>query len=189
MDELYTFVYKGILTDESLDKAGRLKHEQVSSEQIEKLQKTLSYEMLDQELIEQSKKMGLIYQAIYTIENMIRKLVVSSMLEKYGENWWEKISDAIKRKVLARQEEERKIKWHTSRGVSEVFYCDFGDLSAIICSNWDIFEYLLVNQEWTKQLLNSLEKSRNVIMHGGNLSLEDIERIGVNIRDWIRQTG
>jgi hypothetical protein len=26
-------------------------------------------------------------------------------------------------------------------------------------------------------------------MHGGVLAKEDIERIGINIRDWIRQTG
>jgi len=189
MDELYTFVYKGILTEESLDKAGRQKHEAYSIDEIAKLQRTLSYEMLDQELLEQSKRMGLIYQAIYTIENMIRKLVTTSLTETHGENWWDQISESIKKKVAARQEEERKIKWHTSRGVSEIYYCDFGDLSAIICSNWDIFEYLLINQEWTKQLLSTLEKSRNVIMHGGILSLEDVERIGVNIRDWIRQTG
>ena len=62
-------------------------------------------------------------------------------------------------------------------------------MSAIICSNWELFEELLRNQEWVKQLLLALEKSRNVIMHGGNLAQEDIERIGVNIRDWLRQTG
>jgi len=32
-------------------------------------------------------------------------------------------------------------------------------------------------------------ESRNIVMHGGVLAKEDVERIGVNIRDWIRQAG
>jgi hypothetical protein len=43
--------------------------------------------------------------------------------------------------------------------------------------------------EWAKATLNALEKSRNIVMHGGTLAKEDIERIGMNIRDWIRQAG
>jgi len=40
-----------------------------------------------------------------------------------------------------------------------------------------------------KAILSTLEKSRNGVMHGGGLAKEDIERIGMNIRDWIRQAG
>lgn len=43
--------------------------------------------------------------------------------------------------------------------------------------------------EWAKATLNTLEKSTNIVMHGGSLSKEDVERIGMNIRDWIRQAG
>jgi hypothetical protein len=74
-------------------------------------------------------------------------------------------------------------------GLGEIMYCDFGDLSSIIAKNWLLFESVLVNLEWTKQILDILEKSRNIVMHGGILQNEDIERIGINIRDWIRQTG
>jgi hypothetical protein len=43
--------------------------------------------------------------------------------------------------------------------------------------------------EWAKAELISLEKSRNIVMHGGSVAKEDVERIGMNIRDWIRQAG
>ena len=62
-------------------------------------------------------------------------------------------------------------------------------LSSIIVTNWAVFEDVLGNMEWAKALLNSLEKSRNIIVHGGSLAKEDVERIGMNIRDWIRQAG
>ena len=68
-------------------------------------------------------------------------------------------------------------------------YCDFGDLSSIIVVNWELFESILANMEWSKAVLSTLERSRNIIMHGGIVAKEDIERIGMNIRDWIRQTG
>jgi hypothetical protein len=188
MDDIYTFVYKGILTQESLKKSYALESE---NEQIDetKLKKALSFELFDQEILEQSQRMCIIYQAIYTFENMVRKMVVKALDEKYSNDWWNHVNESTQKKVKARKEEESKIKWHTSRGNSEIFYCDFGDLSSIICGNWDLFDDLLRNQEWVKQLLSGLEKSRNVVMHGGYLAQEDVERIGINIRDWLRQTG
>jgi len=59
----------------------------------------------------------------------------------------------------------------------------------IIVTNWTEFEDIVGNMEWAKALLSALEKSRNIIMHGGILPQEEIERIGMHIRDWIRQTG
>ena len=43
-----------------------------------------------------------------------------------------------------------------------------------------MFEDLLGNMEWAKAVLNTLEKSRNIVMHGGIVAKEDIERIGMN---------
>lgn len=40
-----------------------------------------------------------------------------------------------------------------------------------------------------ERIFTTLEKSRNVIMHSGELGERDIERIGINIRDWISQVG
>ena len=56
-------------------------------------------------------------------------------------------------------------------------------------TNYDLFEVHIVSLEWAKQIFTTLEKSRNVIMHSGELGERDIERIGINIRDWISQVG
>ncbi len=37
--------------------------------------------------------------------------------------------------------------------------------------------------------LVGLERSRNIVMHGGVLARQDVERIGLNVRDWLRQAG
>jgi len=189
MDNFYAFVYRGILAEASLDKVGRLKNKRLSSEEALQLTKSLCFDLLDEDLLTEAQRMALVYSAIHTFENMVRQFVKKAMAEKYGEEWWSKVPERIGKKVKSRMEEDSKFRWHGSRGSSEINYCDFGDLSSIIVTNWSVFEDVLSNLEWSKQLLGTLEKSRNIVMHGGSLAGEDIERIGMNIRDWVRQAG
>lgn len=51
------------------------------------------------------------------------------------------------------------------------------------------FEPFWPSPEWARGIFDAVERSRNVIMHSGLLDLEDIERVGMNIRDWVRQVG
>ena len=69
------------------------------------------------------------------------------------------------------------------------FIQDRGDLASIIQNNFDHFKDHIDTPEWARQIFKSLERSRNVIMHSGELSMNDIERVAMNIRDWLRQVG
>ena len=189
MDQIYSFVYKGQLAESSLDKVGRLRNRHLLAEEAREIAQSLNFDLLDQDLLPDSQRMAVVYTAIHAFENMVRQLVMKAMSEKHKEEWWSKVPDRIQKKVKSRAEEDAKFKWHGSRGAAEIYYCDFGDLSSIIVTNWSLFEDVLSNLEWAKQLLGTLEKSRNIVMHGGNLAQEDVERIGMNIRDWVRQAG
>lgn len=189
MYDLYSFIYRGVLTDESLDRVGRQRRKHFGSEEAGVLRRSLSFEMLHADALADAQRMSVVYTAIHAFENMVRALVSKAMAEKLGETWWTKVPDKIQKKATSRMEEEAKFRWHGSRGQSEINYCDFGDLSSIIVTNWTVFESVLADLEWSKAVLNTLEKSRNIVMHGGVLAKEDVERIGMNIRDWIRQTG
>lgn len=189
MDDLYTFVYRGLLTEESLDKAGRKRRRHFGAEQAAKIRASLSFEMLDPDLLASAEQMAIVYAAIHAFENSVRELVKKAMTEAHHDAWWTKVPEKVQKKAKSRMEEDAKFKWHGTRGASEIVYCDFGDLSSIIVTNWPQFENILSDLEWAKAILNTLEKSRNIVMHGGLLSKEDIERIGMNIRDWIRQSG
>ena len=70
-----------------------------------------------------------------------------------------------------------------------IYFTEIKDLTAIIQQNWSSFEALLQDMDWVRHLLRTVERSRNVIMHSGQLALDDIERVGISIRDWIRQAG
>jgi hypothetical protein len=187
--DLYSFVYRGTLTEEALDRTGRRRKSHFGAEQALELQKSLSFDVLDTHLLAEGQRMSVVYAAIHAFENAVRAMLVKAMTEKHGATWWDKVPERIRKTSKTRMEEDAKFRWHGARGASEVNYCDFSDLSSIIVTNWEVFEDLLGNMEWAKAVLTSLEKSRNIVMHGGSVAKEDVERIGMNIRDWIRQAG
>lgn len=189
LNALYPFVYRGLLTEESLDKAGRQTKVGFGDDEAALVMNKLSYDMLDEEAVIIAQRMALVYTAIHAFENMVRDYVKTAMFEKHKDNWWEKVPNRIDKKVKSRMDDDAKFKWHGTRGGAEIEYCDFGDLSAIIMVNWSDFELTLHDSEWVKSVLGVLERSRNIVMHGGVLAIQDIERIGGNIRDWVRQAG
>lgn len=191
-DSLYSFVFKGILTEEALDKTARLKKTKFGNEDFKRLHETLGIDELDEDLILQAQKMAVVYTAICAFENTVRKFIAKKLLENKGENWWnECVSDRVRTKAESRRDEENKIRWHTPRGDSIINYTEFGDLLTIIRlpENWPFFEPHIYSIEWADQIIKTLERSRNVIMHSGELVNQDIERIGMYIRDWLNQVG
>lgn len=189
LDHLYSFVCRGMLAEASLDKVGRQRHRHFGPEDAARVRQSLSFDLLDVELLADAQRMAVVYSAIHAFENGVRRYVIRAMAEVHGESWWSKVPERIQKTVKTRMEEDAKFRWHGARGSTEINYCDFGDLSSIIVTNWAVFEPVVANMEWAKGVLSTLEKSRNIVMHGGVLAKEDIERIGMNIRDWIRQTG
>jgi hypothetical protein len=68
-------------------------------------------------------------------------------------------------------------------------YAQLGDLASIIQNNSDAFKDFIPSIEWAREIFRTLERSRNVIMHGGQLKMGDVERVAMNIRDWLLQVG
>lgn len=191
-DQLYSFVFRGLLTDEALDRTARVPRVPQSATVDASIAKSVALDLLDETWVARSRRMATVYTAIAAFENSVRDFVAKRLLEgpPAQENWWtECVSEKIRKKAETRQEEEAKIRWHTPRGDQPLNYTEFGDLTAIISQNWGLFEPHLRNQDWVRQILGTLERSRNVIMHSGELASADIERIGTVIRDWVKQVG
>lgn len=189
-DKFYSFVFRGLLTESALSSCGMTDRYTSYSSLDKEIAERLSIELLDDNLVNRAKRMATVYTAITAFENTVREFIVNKLLEEEGENWWENcVSEKIRNKAISRRDEESKIRWHTPRGDSIINYTEFGDLTSIMIQNWLHFEYHLQSQEWARHIITTLERSRNVIMHSGELANEDIERIGTQIRDWIRQVG
>lgn len=189
-NDLYSYILRGELTKVALHNTDIISKHSSSDILIKEYIECLSLDLLDDDCVVSAKEMATVYVAIAAFENMVRKFVVKILLEHKGENWWSIcVSEKIKKTAETRKSEEEKIKWHTKRGDSMINYIDFGDLASIMQQNLELFEIHVISIDWVRQIFKTLERSRNVIMHSGELSRKDIERIGTNIRDWIHQVG
>lgn len=189
-DKLYAFVMRGELTKVALRSTDVIQKHSSSEVLAKEYSESLSLALLDDDCVESAKLMATVYTAIAAFENMVRQFVVKILMEHEGENWWEEcVPDKIRKSAETRKSEEDKIKWHTHRGDSMINYVDFGDLASIMLKNYEWFEVHIISIDWARQIFQTLERSRNVIMHSGVLGKRDIERIGTNIRDWISQVG
>lgn len=188
--ELYSFVFRGLLAEEALDRSGRLGHLTLGSNLDKEVIDRLPLASLDEDLVARARRMATVYTAIAAFENTVRELVSKRLLEEVGVSWWDTcVSEKIRKNAESRKEDEEKNRWHTPRGIALINYTDFGDLTSIININWKYFENHLQSIDWVKQIIKTLERSRNVIMHSGELDNDDVERVGIAIRDWIRQVG
>lgn len=150
----------------------------------------VSLSVLDEGHVMAAKAMAAVYVAIAAFENSARQLVTNVLREAVGDDWWEDcISEPIRKTCRTRAEEEAKHRFHTSRGDAPITYTDLRNLANIIRANQTHFADFLPSAEWATAIFDSIERSRNVIMHSGMLDLEDIERLGMNLRDWVKQVG
>mgnify|MGYP001435115570 CR=1 FL=1 len=74
MDNYYSFVFKGLLTEDALDKAGRKSKSHFSEENAKRLYSTLAIDEMDNELVVRSKTMAIVYTSITAFENSVRAL-------------------------------------------------------------------------------------------------------------------
>jgi hypothetical protein len=186
---LYEFAFRGLLAEEALDRSGR-QHPNVAHAQDTELAQGVALDALDEALVNAAQRMAVVYTAIAAFENSARKLISTVLLEQAGEKWWETcVPQGIRKRAESRRAEEERIKWHGQRGDSPINYTELGDLGNIIRNNWPHFEAQIPSIEWASSIFDVIERSRNVIMHSGQLSLEDVARVGINIRDWVKQVG
>lgn len=188
--ELYEFAFRGLLVEEALDAAGRLDPQSVGGEFDADIANKLSVGLLDTQFTRPAAAMAAVYVAIAAFENSARDLVTRVLVDNFGERWWDtRVSDKVRTHCQTRQADEERHRFHTQRGDAQINYTELKHLLSIIRGNWTYFEPFLPSQDWAASVFDTIERSRNVIMHSGSLDLPDVERLGINIRDWVAQVG
>jgi len=187
---IHEFVFRGVLAEESLDRAGRQNGHNYSGPTDDQIAESLSLGSLPNDLVIKARAMSAVYTAVAAFENSVRELISGVLLESIGDDWWEKgVSQKVRDRAQKRKDDEDKIKWHTNRGQHPLYYTTMADLVNIMRNNWDAFEPYAQSIDWLASIFDAVERSRNVIMHSGTLDAGDIERLGIFIRDWIKQVG
>jgi hypothetical protein len=186
---IYSFVFSGTLAQHAVEQSLPQSTNNEALD-IERIAKKMPLDFLDKQEVSAAKKMASVYTAICAFENSARKFIQDRLIETEGANWWTSaVPTSVRNEAETRKKQEEQIRWHGKRGSSMIFFTQLGDLVKILRNNSKAFENHIESIDWAQQIFSSLERSRNVIMHSGELSMNDIERVSMNIRDWIRQVG
>jgi hypothetical protein len=186
-DQVYSFVFRGLLTKEALDAVVAEAAEPNEKTAIEDIEGLLALDALDERFVTDARQMAQVYVLIAAFENSVRELISSTLKEEIGEDWWNKcVSEKIRQQATQRMEEEEKIRWHTPRGNDPINFTMLPNLLNVIRQNHEHFP-IIPNIDWASNIFEVIERSRNVIMHSGRISRRDMARLGTFIRDWAAQ--
>jgi len=138
------------------------------------------------------KEMTEAYYTLWIFENSLRKFIIDTMESNYGLNWWSShVSPQTQSRSSDRKSKEKANRWHSNRGAHEIFYVDISDYKGIITKNWSVFEPYFSGlsrpQEWILNRIDEITLSRNIVAHMNPLEKDDIERIKLYLRDWLKQ--
>ena len=161
----------------------------LGAEDVSPTQQTI--DSFSAEAREQAAAMARVYELLYCLENSIRELIESTLKEAHGpQDWWVQGIDATIRKAAEkRADDDAKARWHGPRGDSFLSYVDFPQYADIIQNEWALFEPIVGDKAWVTAYFAELNRTRRALAHTGRLTVADVERMDVRVRDWLRVVG
>lgn len=147
---------------------------------------TKYYPQFDEIIRIQAKEMASHYELFYCLEQSIRQLIVSALFDKASSNWWSatvppKIVEDVKQRMQTELDSGFSL-----RSEQEIDYTNFGELSVIITSNWDVFGAIFSSKRAVERIMNSLNLLRGPIAHCSPLAEDEIDRLRLTVKDWFR---
>lgn len=144
------------------------------------------YFQFDQQVRKQAADMATHYELFYCLEQSIRQLITRTLIDKSGSTWW---NDAVPPKIVSdvNSRIQREIdSGFSQRSDKQIDYTNFGELSVIINSNWDVFGAIFSSQRAVERIMNSLNLLRGPIAHCSPLAGDEIDRLLLTVKDWLR---
>lgn len=171
-----------------------------SKSDLDLLQKKINYPLLkktelkqntltdyfDQGVLYEAQDMAQYYTIFYCLERSARNIVVDKLKAIHGGNWWmNKVPDNIQKSVRDNMKRELDA-GVTIRSEMEIDYTTFGELGEIVRANWTDFGDIFKSVKAFTKIMSSLNILRGPIAHCCNLSEDEIDRLNLIVRDWIR---
>jgi len=148
------------------------------------------YPQFEQSVRLEAAHMSENYEVFYCLEQAIRKLIVETLEDTEGADWWNsaRVAHDIKADVasLVKRERDNGV---TPRSDNMIDYTTFGQLSVIITSNWDLFEPTLKSKRGVERVMANLNLLRGTIAHCCPMQEDEIDRLRLAVKDWFRMIG
>ncbi|RUL68349.1 Swt1 family HEPN domain-containing protein [Dyella choica] len=148
------------------------------------------YPQFEQSVRGEAAEMSEHYEVFYCLEQAIRKLIVETLQDAVGSDWWN--SGRLPANITAAAEglvQKERDNGITPRSDNLIDYTTFGELSVIITSNWDLFESILTSKRAVERVLANLNLLRGPIAHCCPMQEDEIDRLRLAVKDWFRMIG
>ncbi|MBN1236095.1 MAG: hypothetical protein JW999_08620 [Methanotrichaceae archaeon] len=157
----------------------------------ERVQETLSRNILPKDMLDKGREMTHVYLYIYCVENSLRLFIEDVGAKKLGRDYFNKlkIKNETRKKITSRKEDEAHKKWTSLRGDSDIFYTDFSELGNIFENNWEIFKEYFPSIAWIKTKIDELAECRIRIAHNSYISQDEQESIRASYKNILKQLG
>lgn len=146
------------------------------------------YSQFDRSVRNEAARMAAHYEIFYCLEKSIRELIIDTLQEAEGEGWWDsgRVPNRVHQDVADRIQREKDTGM-TLRSEDPIDFTTFGELSGIICGNWDLFGGILTSRKAVERIMAQLNSLRGPIAHCGPLAEDEVLRLHITLRDWFRQ--
>lgn len=138
----------------------------------------------DLELRNEAEEMSKHYKTFYCLETSIRKMIVNSMKEKYGNEWWVKKVDFNIREAVKKNMEWELDTVFSKRSKNNIDYTTFGQLRQIVKNNWIVFSKQFRSQSAFNRLMIDLNQLRVPIAHCTPYNKKEVKRLELTVDDW-----
>lgn len=149
------------------------------------------YPQIDSRIRLEARQMSEAYEIFYSLEKTIRGFIEDSFEAAGISNWWNHegcVPEKIKNETKDRIQRELDA-GVTPRSDDPIDYTNFGELSDIIISNWEVFAGTLQSKKAVTKVLSGLNTLRAPIAHCSMLAEDEIIRLRLSVRDWFRLMG
>jgi hypothetical protein len=148
------------------------------------------YPQFEKRLREEASLMARHYELFYCLENAIRTLITETLQESAGADWWNsaKVPEEVRRGVSERIKRDVD-SGMTRRSDAAIDYTNFGELSVIIISNWDVFGTIFNSKRAVERVMNNLNLLRGPIAHCCDIADDEVQRLELSVKDWFRMIG
>lgn len=145
------------------------------------------YPQIEGSIRAEAAAMAPYYEIFYSLETTIRALVSDSLEAAEGADWWNsgRVPETIKREAEKRQKKETDAAV-TPRSDEPLDFTNFGELSEIIKTNWEVFGQTFSSVKAVERVMANLNTLRGPIAHCSPLAEDEILRLRLSVRDWFR---
>lgn len=151
----------------------------------EKIEKAIA-DYFDEVVYREAGSMAQHYMTFYCLERSARNIVVGKLEATHGGAWWNsKVPSGIQTSVSQNMQKELDA-GVTPRSEREIDYTTFGELGEIVKANWADFGDIFKSPKAFTKIMTSLNVLRGPIAHCSPLSEDEILRLELTVKDWIR---